>query len=260
MDTREEEPENVPPLLIAASIGILGIVQSLLKAGHDANERCTLGTALQTAATQGHDAVLRCLLKHGADPNLSGRDNYPLLQAAARFGTVESVKTLVASGADMHNECDIFGSSLIAACLSSQCGSSGEKSAEFLLDKGVNIDIMSKEHGNALQAACAQSKANIALIGDLVSRGIEADKRGGGKYGAALQAACAHNRNEPVIRFLLSKADPCVEVEDSKYCTALQAICAESGDNDKVVTMLLNLGTRKTVRGGKYGTILHAAC
>ena len=259
LDTREEEPECIPPLFIAASIGILEIVQTLLESGHDANERCPLGTALETAATQGHDTVLRILLENGADPNLLGRDNYPPLQAAARFGTVESVKALIDSGADIHDERGSFGSPLIAACVSGNYGSSREKSAEFLLDKGVNVHLSSKKHGNALHAACAQSRANIALIGKLVSRGMDIDARGG-KYGTPLQAACAHSRNDPVIRFLLSQADPCIEVKESKYGTALQAICAESHDNDKVVKSMLDRGAKKAALGGKYGTVLHAAC
>ena len=259
LDTRDEEQECIPPLFIAASIGILGMVQTLLESGHDANERCAFGTALETAATQGHDTVLRLLLENGADPNLLGRDNYPPLQAAARFGTVESVKALIDSGADMNDERGSFGSSLIAAFVSDNYESSREKSAEFLLDKGVNVHLSSKEHGNALHAACAQSGANIALIGKLVSRGMEIDARGG-KYGTPLQAACAHSRNDPVIRFLLSQADPCIEVKESKYGTALQAICAESHDNDKVVKSMLDCGAKKTARGGKYGTVLHAAC
>ena len=258
LDTREEEPECIPPLFIAASIGVLGIVQTLLESGHDANERCALGTALETAASQGHSTVLRILLENGADPNLLGRDNYPPLQAAARFGTAESVNALIDFGAEMHDERGSFGSSLIAACVSSDYGSSGEKSAELLLDKGANVHTSSKEYGNALQAACAQSRANIALIEKLVSRGIEVDARGG-KYGTALQAACAYSRNDQVVRFLLSQADPCIEVKESKYGTALQAICAESHDNDKVAKLLLGHGAKKTARGGKYGTVLHAA-
>lgn len=259
LDTREEEPEYIPPLFITASIGFLGLVRTLLELGHDANERCALGTALETAAAQGHDTVLRTLLENGADPNLLGRDDYPPLQAAARFGTLESVKALIDSGADIHDERGSFKSSLIAACMSGNFKSSPGESAEFLLDKGVNVHLTSKEHGNALHVTCAQPRANIALISKLVSRGVEIDARGG-KYGTALQAACAHSRNDPVIRFLLSQADPCIEVKESKYGTALQAICAESHDNDKVVKMMLDRGAKKSVRGGKYGSALHAAC
>ena len=76
----------------------------------------------------------------------------------------------------------------------------------------MNVHLSSKKHGNALHAACAQSRANIALIEKLVSRGMEIDARGG-KYGTPLQAAWAHSRNDPVIRFLLSQADPCIEVK-----------------------------------------------
>ena len=259
LDSRMEEPEHIPPLFIAASVGVLSIVRSLLELAHDANEQCALGTALETAATQGHNSVLLTLLKYGADPNLLGRDGYPPLQAAARFGTVESVKALVDSGADIHDERGSFGSCLIAACVSSDYRSSVETSEEFLLDQGADVHIVSKIHGNALHATCAHYGANRALIEKLVSRGIDIDAPGG-KYGTALQAACAHSRNDQVIRFLLSEADPCTEVQESKYGTALQAVCAETHDNDQIVQLLLDHGAKKNARGGKYGTALHAAC
>lgn len=249
----------IPPLFIAAHIGLLGILEALLASGHDINERCALGTALETAATWGHHTVLIILLENSADPNLLGRDNCPPLHVAARFMTLKSVEALIESGAEIHDERGSFGSSLIAACVSGRHGSVGGELVEFLLERGVNIHLSSKEYGNALHAACAQPRANIALIEKLVSRGISVDARGG-KYGTPLQAACAHSSNEPVIRFLLSRADPCIGVKESKYGTALQAICAESHDNDKVVELLLNHGAKKTARGGKYGTVLHAAC
>lgn len=224
-------PESMPSLFIAASIGVRGIVQILLESGHHVNERCALGTALETAALRGHDSVLKLLLENGADPNL----HYPSLQTAARFGTLESVKALVESGAKIHDERGRFGSSLIAVCVSSRllAGKSAGEKADFLLDKGANVHISSKRYGNALHAACAHDRADLALIEKLVSRGMEIDARGG-RYGTALQAACAYNQNDQVIRFLLSQADPCIEVKESKYGTALQAICSERHDNDKL--------------------------
>ena len=259
LPSREERLECIPPLFIAASLGIVGIVKSLLDSGHDVNERCALGTALETAVMKSHNTVLRILLENGADPNLLGGDNNPPLHVAARFGTVESFKILIDSGAEMHDERGEFGSPLIAACLSSGNRPVADTPAEYLLDKGANIHISSNKYGNALHAACAQSVANIALIRKLVSRGVVIDARGG-EYGTALQAACAYSRNDQVIRFLLSQADPCIEVKESKYGTALQAVCAESHDNDKIVKLLLDHGAKKTSRSGKYGTALHAAC
>lgn len=100
--------------------------------------------------------MLRILLENGADPNLLGRDNYPPLQAAAWFGTVESVKALIDSGADMHDERGSFGNSLIAACVSDNYEPSREKIAEFLLDQGVNVHLSSKKHGTPLHAACLE--------------------------------------------------------------------------------------------------------
>ena len=262
----EWKSEDIPPLFIAASVGVLGIVKVLLDSGHDVNECCAHGTALETAAAQGQNAVLRLLLENGADPNLVDRDHHPPLQAAAGFGALESLKALIDSGAKLDDERGSFGSPLIACAsrgshwpvLRELAGGSVEELVDFLLAKGVNVYISNKIYGNALQAACANG-ANIALIEKLVSRGIEIDARGG-EYGTALQAACASGGNYQVIRFLLSQADPCIEVKESKYGTALMAKCAGLHDDDDVVQLLLDHGAKKTFRSDKYGSTLHAAC
>lgn len=57
-------------------------------------------TALMRAAYHGRVEMVRVLLEHGADPNLTRNDNFTALSLAAFFGHAEIVKTLMRHGAN----------------------------------------------------------------------------------------------------------------------------------------------------------------
>ena len=66
----------------------------------DINARNRHGmTALMKAAFFGHEPMVRALLEHGADPNLTRNDQFTALALAAFFGHGETVKTLIEYGA-----------------------------------------------------------------------------------------------------------------------------------------------------------------
>ena len=275
---------QLSPLYVMAAFGVPAIVESLVDAGHDVNERCQPqsryryqkqprkksrihdvfgledlehGTALGVASSRrSNGAVIRLLLRLGADPNHGSVDHPPVL-VAAMTGDLEGLEALIESGADLHYEDQSHCSALIAACMSVDDDS--DRKATFLLDRGANVHLTSQVFGNALHAACAKPRANLELVRVLVSRGADINAQSG-KYGTAFQAACAHGGNDKVIRFLLSKADPHIEVQNSKYGTPLQALCAESHDNHEMARLLLKHGAHRNARGGKYGTALQAAC
>jgi hypothetical protein len=56
-------------------------------------------TALMRAAYHGHHRMVRALLDHGADPNLTRNDNFTALALAAFFGHTETVRILIERGA-----------------------------------------------------------------------------------------------------------------------------------------------------------------
>jgi hypothetical protein len=56
-------------------------------------------TVLMQAARYGHAQIVRMLLEHGADPNLTRNDKFTALALAAFFGHTETVKTLMEFGA-----------------------------------------------------------------------------------------------------------------------------------------------------------------
>src|SRR6185437_8477111 len=66
----------------------------------DINARNRYGmTALMKAAFFGHEPMVRELLEHGADPNITRNDRFTALALAAFFGHGETVKALIEYGA-----------------------------------------------------------------------------------------------------------------------------------------------------------------
>ena len=96
----EVEQGGFTPLLFAARGGHLSVVEELLSAGADANDRAADGTsALVIATHSGHQKLAIFLLEKGADPNAAA-SGYSALHIAIRRGDVELVKALMARGAD----------------------------------------------------------------------------------------------------------------------------------------------------------------
>ena len=96
----EVEQGGFTPLLFAARVGHLAVVEELVSAGADVSDRAADGTsALVVAAHSGHGALAIFLLEKGADPNANG-SGYSALHIAIRRGDLEVVKALIARGAD----------------------------------------------------------------------------------------------------------------------------------------------------------------
>src|SRR5215212_1210416 len=78
----------------------LAELERILPRVHNVNARNQHGmTALMRAAYHGHDRMVRALLDHGADPNLTRNDKFTALALAAFFGHTETVSILIEHGA-----------------------------------------------------------------------------------------------------------------------------------------------------------------
>jgi Ankyrin repeats (3 copies) len=87
-------------LLRVAESGDVDEFMRLLPGVDDVNARNRHGmTALMKAAFFGHEPMVRVLLEHGANPNLTRNDRFTALALAAFFGHGETVKTLIEYGA-----------------------------------------------------------------------------------------------------------------------------------------------------------------
>jgi ankyrin repeat protein len=113
----DEEPERVhaigidgfQPLGLACFFGHLEIVDLLVTLGAqiDSPSRNQLhATPLQSATAAGHINIVRMLLEHGADPNVSEAGGFTPLQTASASGNTDLVRLLMEHGASLDAQAD----------------------------------------------------------------------------------------------------------------------------------------------------------
>ena len=147
------------PLMVGARSGNADVVEQLLAKGANPNVRGTRGqTALMWAAAQKHPDVVKVLLAHHADLKLKSDEWTDVMAVpphgylpynkavphggetaflfAARNGDLESVKLLLAAGANV-NDADAWG--VTATTIAAHSGFTDI--VLFLLDKGANPNL-----------------------------------------------------------------------------------------------------------------------
>ncbi|KAJ7254530.1 ankyrin repeat-containing domain protein, partial [Mycena rebaudengoi] len=242
-----ETASPLPPLYVAAALGIDQIVWELLESGVDVNaEGGQYGNALQAASSLGHIESSRLLLESGADVNAGGGRYGSALQAASYLGHIEISRLLLDNGAYVNAQGGPYGSALQAA---SRWGHI--EIVHLLLGKGADVNEKGGPYGNALQITSYGGHIEIARL--LLERGADV-KAQGGRYGNALQAASCWGYIEIVRLLLESSAD--VNAQGGEYSNALQA--ASYLGHIEIARLLLESGADVNAQGEQYGNVLQA--
>ncbi|OBT69998.1 hypothetical protein VE03_00646 [Pseudogymnoascus sp. 23342-1-I1] len=193
------------PLIIAATDGLIAVVQKLLQLGADVNAEG--GRALHMAAKKGHWEMAELLLESGANANVEYHSDGNALQAAASDGNYHIVQLLLRYGADVNSGYgDYYGDALEAAAFSGNV-----QVVQLLLQSGANVNrekTLYGRHGrhkSALEAAAVYGKVQLVQL--LLDAGANVNSRGGGYYGGSLQAAAAHGHEQVVSLLLDAGAD-----------------------------------------------------
>jgi uncharacterized protein len=179
-------------LMTCARAGNATAVRALLGRGANVNvkESAHNQTALMWAAAQSHSPVVQALLERGADVRARSREyaqtvtsevtqragreelNYSVprggmtaLLFAARSGDAESIRLLVAAGADVNDALPDGASALIVAAHSGH-----RQAAVTLLEKGANPNANTVGY-TALHAAVLRS--DVDLVKALLARGAD---------------------------------------------------------------------------------------
>nr|XP_034320280.1 uncharacterized protein LOC105342216 isoform X1 [Crassostrea gigas]XP_034320282.1 uncharacterized protein LOC105342216 isoform X1 [Crassostrea gigas]XP_034320283.1 uncharacterized protein LOC105342216 isoform X1 [Crassostrea gigas] len=231
------------PLIVACSEGYLDIISLLLK--HGANVNITVSgnspltasclidyrdmefnlskqtayantisdeTLCRLSCSKVHLAIVRQLLKHGADVNAEHCKDSPLNASCSR-GNLNIVCELLKHEADVNiivNDC----SPLITACQEGQSDIVHE-----LLKHGVDVNITVPDN-SPLIAAC--TKGNLTVVFELLKHG--ADVKITVSDNSPLIAACTDGHLDIVLELLKHGADVNITVSDN---SPLIAACAK---------------------------------
>jgi ankyrin repeat protein len=173
-------PEGETALMTAARAGNPKAVQALIEAGADVNARTASRgqTALMWAAARDNADAVRILLQHGAKidartenpARVSGRasesgNTFTATQPtgftpflfAVRAGSLNAVKALVESGADVNDTLSDGESALVVAAANAHW-----EVADYLLDKGADPN-RAGAGWNALHQAVRERRPNIGF-------------------------------------------------------------------------------------------------
>lgn len=120
-------------------------------------------TALDLAASEGHDDVVRFLLERGANFTSEGGIRSIALQAAVANGHMETVKLLLVAGADMHQEFDG-----LAPTLQHASKKGHDEVADFVVWHCFNAELSAKQFPSPVR--CLPSKTSNTVVRDAIQK------------------------------------------------------------------------------------------
>ncbi|KAH0531339.1 hypothetical protein TsFJ059_000184 [Trichoderma semiorbis] len=266
------------------------------------------GTALQAACHNGalDVEIVRCLLQQEANVNAEGgKHGTALIAACESYQDVELVRLLLEHSADVNAEGGRYGTALAAACNSGKSNLvrllieyganihhrdyaawSAAAQRNLRWDNGIETlkillhEVKDINHVRGGLTAALNSTLELWNINSkeqeqiwhekfswLLEHGADVNAKGG-KYGFALQTACAKdskslyvgnfNAASGATKFLLEQFPNInVNAQGGVFGSALQA-AAFSGQTESV-RLLLDRGADVNPRGGKCGSALNAA-
>lgn len=272
---------------LSAQLGAEALLARLLETGADPNGRDQLGrtplhAAIALPAAQ-QAGVVRCLIRHGADPELPANDGETALGralgggtkalrhwlhwqkwklprrrlraddlvAAASQGDAEAVERLLDLGLPLEAVDGQGATALLRAC-----GQGHLAVVRLLLERGADLDHAAASGATCLSAAVSARRDHV--VDHLIARGANLDSRlpGGG---TTLMIAAALGFPELVEKLLGAGADP--NLVDDKSSTALHAAAhyafGHAGPRARaVLEALLRLGAAPNTRNAKGQTPL----
>ena len=176
-DSDSDMPEETHSMLTLAQNNV-AMMRLLLKRGADPTLEGEGHTPLQLACGSGACAVVRLLLDHGVDPDEKMRVDewWTPMCAAAAYNEVEVIRILLDHGAS---------TGLVRTArpgwryggtpLGTACAHGHVDAARLLLDNGADIEL--KDHGRSTPLISALDNAKPAVVRLLLVRGADVERR-----------------------------------------------------------------------------------
>ena len=204
--------------MIASESGDLPVIEKLLEAKANVNERRPIGfSALMLASQEGHLSVVKKLLEAKAEVNKQRHDGVTALMSASLFGKETVVKLLLENKADVSTR------------------ENQGRNAMFFAKDNVK-DILQKRLIQCLNLAAKQGK--VDLLKKWIASGADVNSSN------ALLLASSFKKYSCVAKLLESKAN--VDKYSKDKCTPLM-YAVKSGSND-IVKLLLKKGANPNIK------------
>ncbi|MCJ1394302.1 Ankyrin-2 [Xylographa bjoerkii] len=230
----------------AAQAGSLNIVRSLLSEGASPDKKDYIEwTPLHYAASNGFEDVGLLLLEYKADPIAEDKDGWTPLHLAAQSGKVKIMEELQHFYEDTNVRTRDGRTPLHFAYQEIS-------TAQWLLDRGADVDATDKESSTVLMAAAYATK--IPIVDLLLNCGARVNIISTLK-GTALHMAACSGSVDIVLRLLARGAD--VTAIGGEYPSILQATAAQP--DVTVVQDMLKTTQNVNIMGGRFGSPLGAA-
>jgi uncharacterized protein len=212
VDVNTPQADGATALAWAAHWDDMETADLLIRAGANVNAANSYGvTPLSLACTNQNAAMVEKLLKAGADPN-GVPTGTPVLMTAARTGNVDTVKSLLAHGAEVNAKETARGQTALMWAVAEK----HPEVARVLIDHGADVHLHSTSGFTPLLFAAQQGDMDSARM--LFEAGANVNEAAP-EEGSALIVA-THSGQEALALFLLEKgADP--NATDAYGITAL---------------------------------------
>ncbi len=233
-------PKGVQPWMEKAMFGTVDEFKAQLAAGLDPNSKTADGTTL--AMMVAYDpAKLKLLIERGADVNAKAKTGNTALMVATTYrGTAESVKLLLAHGADARTETGVLfnASPVVLACMAGDA-----ENVALLLAKGAdaNRKMMAMGFFPTTPMLSAVAYDDPALIRALVTGGANVHAKDDDGMTALDWAVLAHHPGTVKALLSLGAADDVNARDNFGYTPLLYASTVDFGDAE-ILKALLGAG------------------